>query len=366
MKILFFINDLRSGGKERRLVELIKGLSYQKDIEMGIVLTRDIIHYGDIFLTDIKIFYVKRKEGVRKDYRVFYKFYKIARSFKPDIIHVWGNLVAIYAIPTKVLLRIPLINNQITDAPLTVSNSILSHKLTFPFSDRIISNTYAGLVSYSAPKSKSLVIYNGFNFERIKKLEKKEIIRKRFDINTKYVVGMVASFSDKKDYYTYIKAANEVLNNFREVTFLCIGDGDSGIFKEMISKKDKNRILFLGKQSNVESLMNICDIGVLMSNVNNHGEGISNALMEFMALKKPVIANDNGGNSELIENSKSGFIIHKGTEELKEKILLLLKDSKKRKDFGYISEQIVRQKFSIDKMINSFLNEYNFLINELK
>ena len=39
MKILFFINDLRSGGKERRLVELIKGFSNLSGMEMEIVMT---------------------------------------------------------------------------------------------------------------------------------------------------------------------------------------------------------------------------------------------------------------------------------------------------------------------------------------
>ena len=40
MKILFFIESLGSGGKERRLVELIKGLSKDKNIEIELVLKK--------------------------------------------------------------------------------------------------------------------------------------------------------------------------------------------------------------------------------------------------------------------------------------------------------------------------------------
>lgn len=360
MKILFYINDLRSGGKERRLVELIKGLSSFPEIKMGIVLTRDIIHYQDIFSENIQIYYTFRK-SMKKDPRVFYQFYKIAKKYKPDIIHVWGNLVATYAIPAKVFLKIPMINNQITGAPLNVSNSLLSHKLTFPFSDKIIANTYAGLKAYNAPRRKSSVIYNGFDFSRIEQLEEEIKVRKRFNIKTKFVIGMVASFSDKKDYQTYIKGANKVLDKVKDVTFLCIGAGDYGKFKKMIHKNNKDKILFLGRQTNVESIMNICDIGVLISD-KFQGEGISNALLEFMALRKPVIASNNGGNLELVHNKRNGFIIERGSLELKNKILLLLNNNKLRHDFGKVSEQIVIDNFTIDKMINSFMREYKIII----
>ena len=166
MKILLFIESLRSGGKERRLVELIKGLQKYPDIECELVLTKKEIHYSDIFNTGIKFHYIIRK-NLKKDPRLFLLFYKIAKKFKPDIIHVWGNMVAIYAIPAKVLLGIPMINNQITVAPLKVSGGLFSHHITFPFSDRILANSYAGLKSYNAPKVKSSVIYNGFDFNRI-------------------------------------------------------------------------------------------------------------------------------------------------------------------------------------------------------
>ena len=48
MKILFFIEDLGPGGKQRRLVELIKGLSKTKKFEMELVIMDDTIFYGDV------------------------------------------------------------------------------------------------------------------------------------------------------------------------------------------------------------------------------------------------------------------------------------------------------------------------------
>ena len=58
------------------------------------------------------------------------------------------------------------------------------------------------------------------------------------------------------------------------------------------------------KTSNVESIVNTFTIGVLNS-ASIHGEGISNSITEYMALGKPVIATDCGGNRELVEDGEN-------------------------------------------------------------
>lgn len=361
MKILFFIESLRSGGKERRLVELIKGLKNKHpSIEMELVLTREDIHYQEIFETGIKIRYAIRKY-LKKDPRIFFKFYKIAKKFKPDIIHVWGNMVAVYAIPTKILIRIPIINNEITDAPIKVQQGLLSHKLTFPFSDRIIANSFAGLKSYNALEKKSIVIYNGFDFKRINNLTAKESIRVQFNINTKFVVGMVASYSVLKDYKTYLESANLILEKRKDVCFLCIGSGDYSAYKKLVATANVDKILFLGPQANVESIMNCCDIGVLAS----FAEGISNSLLELMALGKPIVVSGGGGSAELVIEGKSGFLIpSKDSDLLAEKINLLLNDEETRIEMGINAKQIVKNKFDIDRMVEEFYLEYKQLCAE--
>jgi len=366
MKILFFIEGLGAGGAERRLVELIKGISNYPNIEIELVSTKNNLHYNDLLSTGIRIHYLIRKK-LKKDPIIFLKFFKIAKKFRPDIIHVWGNLTAFYAIPTKVLLSTPMINNQITNAPLEVSRSIFGHSTTFPFSDVIISNTIAGLKVYRAPMRKSKVIYNGFNFDRIIDLEDEKLIRRKFNIQSEFIIGMVGHFSDKKDYTTYIKAAKKVLIKNSNVTFLCIGGGDFGKYDQIVGHEYRDNILFLGRQDQVESIMNVCDIGVLVSNSKVHGEGISNALLEFMALGKPVIANDAGGTKELIMDKENGFLIKdEDIHNLAEKISFLLNNKTSRKEFGNASIQIVKEKFNIQKMIDNFMQEYVSIFDKNK
>ena len=362
MKILFFIESLRPGGKERRIVELLHGLLKRKDITLELALSRNEIHYQSVYNLGIPIHFVERRY-LKKDPVVFFKFYRLVKRVKPDIIHVWGHMVAVYAVPSKWLLGIPMINNEITDT--TPNPKLLGKRLVFTASDMIISNTEAGLEVYGAPSAKGSVIYNGFNFDRLNSLADPDEIRKRFGIETTRVIAMVASFLNYKDYSTYLKAAQQVIDETQDVTFLAIGDGDDSAYKADIPKQYRSRILFLGRQQHVESIMNICTLGVLTTDVRYHGEGISNALMEFMALGKPVIATDFGGSKELIVDKVTGFLIKPfDTSDLAQKISLLLSDANLRAEMGNQASQRIRTKFSIDSMVSSFYRAYEKLTAE--
>ena len=356
MRILFFTENLRAGGKERRIIELLKHLKSSGDVQLELVLTKNIIHYEEIYTLNIPIHIIERK-FTKKDPLLFFKFYSIAKKFKPDIIHVWGHMVAVYAVPTKILLKIPLLNNEITDS--TINKKLLGKGIVFKHSDRVIANTYAGLKAYNAPAEKSRVIYNGFNFDRIKQVENPETVRLKFNIQTIFAVGMVASFLEYKDYDTYVNAALQILKNRRDVTFLCIGDGNDSRHKKMVDAMNEKNIFFLGRQQNIESIMNCCDVGVLTTNIKNHGEGISNAMMEFMAVGKPVVTTNFGGSAELVEDNYTGYLIDAfSVPQLVDKINFLLNNEAQRITMGQAGSKRVREAFSYEAMFRSFREEY--------
>ena len=361
MRILFFTENLRAGGKERRIIELLKNLKSAGDVQIELVLTRNIIHYDEIYSLDIPIHIIERKV-IKKDPSLFFRFFSIAKKFKPDIIHVWGHMVAVYAVPTKLLLGVPLINNEIVNA---WPEKMLGKNIVFKVSDRIISNSLAGLRAYQAPMEKSNVIYNGFDFERLANLENESAVRSRFNIKTKYVVGMVASFLIYKDYDTYIHAALKILSQRKDISFLCIGDGDDSQYKKIVPDDVRENILFLGRQSRVESIINVCDIGVLTTNVNYAAEGISNSVMEFMALGKPVIATNCGGSEELIEENESGYLIDAFSEvQLIDKINHLIENETEQKRIGQHGLNRIQEKFSMKAMFSSFKEEYSNVLRK--
>ncbi len=295
MRILFFIESLRSGGKERRLLELIKYLNEQHGFKMILVLTEDEIHYKYAYnlVNDIRI--LKRKY-LKKDPTIFFRFYNLCKEFKPDIIHTWGSMLAFYALPASLLMKVPHINGHIADSPVNLRRSGFHYavtKLGFRFSDVILSNSYAGLDSYNVKGGKCMVIYNGVDLKRFEHLEEREDVRAKYGIITQYAVIMVASFTRVKKYDQFLDIA-EVIGHLRtDITFIGVGDTDADRQEfERIRNRASNlgNTLILAKIEKVEDLIGACDIGALFT----QSEGISNSILECMACGLPVIATDAG------------------------------------------------------------------------
>lgn len=361
MKILFYIDGLQGGGKERRLVELMKVLILKPEIEFELAIMDSNIHYKEVIDMGIMIHFLIRK--TKKDLSVIQKLFKLCKAIKPDIVHCWDGMTAVYSVPVCKVLHIPLINGMVTNSPRqqNIFNPYwLRAKLTFPFSDSIIGNSRAGLSAYNAPSKKSIVIYNGFNFSRIKNIVDEKTIRSRLGISTKFVIGMVASFSKFKDYKTYFKAAQVLLKSRNDVTFLAIGsDTDSEIAKSLIDNKYKKYFRLLGKQYDVESYIRIMDVCVL----STFTEGISNSILEYMALGKPVVATSGGGTNEIIENDRTGFLVEvSNSQQLSDKLHILLEDENLRSEIGIAGKERIHNVFSIDAMLAKYLMVYRSLI----
>ena len=358
MKILHIIHGLNSGGAERQLVELLKGLVKKDNIKVGVVIFSDVIDYEYIFNLDVDIHILKRK--CKKDFTIFSKLYKICKIFKPDIIHGWELMSSVYSMPIAKLIGAKFINGIIRGAPsefsLFKSRFFLLTKVTLFFSDFNISNSYEGLRSYNLSGLKSSCIHNGFDFNRLKNINKAENIKKQHNIKTKNTVGMVARFDERKDYATYIESAMNILQKRNDVTFLAIGDGETlHNYKNLVPVEYKEYIRFLGKQNDVESLINIFDIGVLVS----FEEGISNSIMEYMALEKPVIATKHKGNEEIVIENRTGYLIRReDIKDLTEKIEYLLDNKVTATAMGRAGRERLEKEFSLEKMTGAYINLY--------
>ncbi len=361
MKILLLIDSLLGGGKERRLLELIKGLRGYENVEVHLIIFSDRIHYKEVFEFGIPVTILKRVP--KKNPMVFWRLLKLCRQFKPDIIHSWGTMSTILAIPSSLILNIKLINGNIANAPDNMSffdKRKIRAKFTFLFSDCIVANSQAGLSVYNAPANKSKCIYNGFDTKRILKLKSKDVIRKNFSITTEKVVGMVGGFYGKKDYRTYIESALSLLKSREDITFVAVGGGiELPKYQKMIPSEYKDRFIFTDVQKDVESIINIFDIGVL----STYTEGISNAILEYMALEKPVIASIGGGTIEIVVDEKTGYLIPQSSpQELVKRINILYDNPELIKKMGRIGKKRIEDVFSLKKMTSSFYNLYEQLL----
>lgn len=367
-KVLLAIDNLNRGGRERRMLELIKGLLRTNSYEITLVVFSDRLHYQQVHDMDIDLHILVRKP--KKDPRVFGKFYKICKNFNPDIIHTWGDMATMYALPAAYFQKVKLINGSVVNAPKETGWSdpeYFRKKVSLPFSAKIVGNSNAGLKAFEIPEEKGQCIYNGFDFTRLDHLKSQEEVRNTFGIESSKVVGMVGAFFDRKDYHTYIAAAKIVLDAGYDVSFLAVGGGKN---KEAIStsveKKYRKNIIFTGSQEDVESIIQTFDIGVLSTNSDVHGEGISNAILEYMAQAKPVVATYGGGTPEIVLDGKTGYTVEaKSAEEMADKIMYLLDNPKQADKMGSEAQERIKLNFNLAHMTDVYMALYDSVLNQV-
>ena len=375
IRVLLFIGNLRAGGKERQAVELLKVLSKSPDIQFQVVVMNQEVHYRDVFDLGIEIHYLVRK--IKKDPAIFTALRKICKDFRPHIIHTWDLVTTFYAIPVAKLLGIKVAAGFIRGAlPRRFPQKTwLRTKLLYPWVDMVISNSMAGLKANKLkPSAKNRLIYNGFDFSRISSLKDSRLLKIELGLDGHHVVGMVANLSPMKDYITFISAAQRVLNRRSDIVFLVVGDylknhERYSIYQEcrkQIAPGFRNMIKFLGRREDVESIVSTFDIGVLTTH-ERHREGISNSIMEYMALGKPVIATRGGGTPELVVEEGTGFLVEhfddKGLAECLEK---LLNNRGLSLFMGGQGKKRLFEDFSVERMGNEYHQIYSHLASTFK
>jgi glycosyltransferase involved in cell wall biosynthesis len=143
-----------------------------------------------------------------------------------------------------------------------------------------------------------------------------------------------------------------------------IGDGaDIDEIKSNVPPQLSRKIIFLGKRADVESIINIFDVGILLTNAKVHGEGISNSIIEYMALNKPVIATRGGGTNEVVIDNQNGYLIDADNkDQLIEKIETLMKDKNRMDDLGKVGHQMAYEKFDFNIMADHYISIYQKLL----
>ncbi len=90
MKVIQYIDTFRSGGKERQLVELLKGLSQVEGIECELIVMPETTHYTDLYKLDIPVHRLVRTST--KDPSIFLRLYTLLKKIRPDILHSWSSM----------------------------------------------------------------------------------------------------------------------------------------------------------------------------------------------------------------------------------------------------------------------------------
>ena len=147
-----------------------------------------------------------------------------------------------------------------------------------------------------------------------------------------------------------------MLESRQDITFLAIGaETDSERATRLIDMNSRRYFRFLGKRSNIESYINLMDVCILAT----FTEGISNSILEYMAMGKPVVATAGGGTEELMTTGMTGFLVtHADYEDMYRRINELLNSSELRREMGNHGRERVKEFFPMDRMVMDYITLY--------
>ena len=160
-----------------------------------------------------------------------------------------------------------------------------------------------------------------------------------------------------KNHAIFLRTAAIINQAMPDTRFALVGDGPLRSYLENLSQELglASKAIFFGEQRDVGTYLSAFDIAVLTS----EAEGCSNYLLEAMALGKPVVATDVGGNREVVQHSETGLLIPPGNAEaLAKAIIALLQDPEAARAMGQRGRDRVVTQFSVESMVQQYQDIY--------
>lgn len=166
-------------------------------------------------------------------------------------------------------------------------------------------------------------------------------------------VGCVANLRPVKNVDGLVRAARTVVDRFPHVVFEVAGEGEERPALERLVQQLglADRFLFRGRSDDVPAFLRGMDVAVLPS----HSESLSNAVLEYMAAARPVVATDVGANAKLVRHGRDGIIVPPGDDTaLAEGIGKLLADPMTARVMGRSARERVAANYSRETMRRNF------------
>ncbi len=210
------------------------------------------------------------------------------------------------------------------------------------------------IVSQGVPPEKVSVIYNAVDLSRFEKVSGSEVRNEAGIQSDEIIFGMVANLNPVKNHASVIGALKILHEKGYKPHLVLAGEGflKQELEEQVSDLKLESYVHFLGTRDDVEKVLAGIDVFVLAS----HTEGLSNALLEAMASRKPVIASHVGGNVEVVRDGNDGILT--STESISiadamEKLYVSkeLRDEMAKNAFNHVASQ-----FSLEQMLDNYMS----------
>lgn len=212
--------------------------------------------------------------------------------------------------------------------------------------------------------SKVVVLPNGIDVERFNPKGNFADIRKEFSIKEgALVVGFVGRIVPAKGLQYLIDSIPYVKGEFKNIKLLVIGEGSivARLHEQAKEKKVYDSIIFTGRRRDIPDILSCIDIFVMPS----IAEGLPNALLEAMAMGKPIVATEVGGIPEVMKNGVNGLLVPpRDPIALATAMKGLIGNDRLAAQMGYAARDLVLDKFSMRAITQKWQTLYLSILKE--
>jgi hypothetical protein len=283
-----------------------------------------------------------------KDIKSTIALYKKIKKINPDIIHlhsskagVLGRIAVFFLFKKKKVFYTPHGYSFLREDISKIN------KFLFWFIEKSFQMIFGGTTiacgdtefEISKKIGKSLLVRNGINIEEIRNT----IFENK---NATLTIGIVARITFARN----PKLFNEIALKNPNINFVWIGDGD---MREYITAKNIRVTGWMLNRVAVLKELNNIDVYIQTS----LWEGLPIAVLEAMAMEKPIIATNIIGNKDIVIHNETGFLFD-NINELNE-YFSILNCEKTRKVFGQKGLKRCQEFFDKDKNFNQLVALYN-------
>lgn len=255
----------------------------------------------------------------RKQRPIYYciQLEKLLRRNQYDVIHIHGNSAMM--LPDTLMAKFAGVPVRIVHSHNTTCSHMRLHQLFYPIFQRIYTHAFA--CGQDAGKwlfrTRPFVeIKNGIDLKKYSYNQAVRIqYRKKLNANGQVVIGHVGNFFKQKNHEFLINLFAELLQKNSNYLLVLISDGDlmDQIKKQVERLGLKEKVIFLGKISNVHEYLQAMDMFVLPSLF----EGLPLALVEAQAAGLPCLVADTISREVNLTNSMQYLSIQDTTTWVK-------------------------------------------------
>jgi L-malate glycosyltransferase len=171
------------------------------------------------------------------------------------------------------------------------------------------------------------------------------------------VVGAVGALVDHKGHRVLIRAAAQAVREVPDARFVILGEGErrEELLREVRDLGLERHVLLPGFRPDVLSLLKTFDLFVMPSIT----EGLGTSLLDAMACERPIVASRVGGIPEVVVDGATGLLVPpRDPDSLAEAIVRLLEDRALAARLAGAGLARVRERFTVDRMVDETLDVY--------